>query len=396
MRTVIKVVTIVVAVLLVLVAALAWYLSGLVLDGAEVKGDTAVFDQEVLSVTAESDDEGTIVYRMPDDVEDPATDEYTVARVGMVFADGDYLQLDQDATVNGNEITRSYTVLAGDAPEVGDLGKWDWASYPDATSQGLTERDVTYDAPLGPTPAIVVDPVASAPTSTTWAVIVHGRGASVRDGLRIVPRFAERGMPSMLINYRDDRQEPDVPNEDGIGDFGMTEWADVEAAVAYATANGAEDIVLVGYSMGGAIVAGFMERAANADAVTGTVLVSPAINFQDSTVFGAEQLGIPTGPLAPIIWLAERFVELRSQIDYEGTDYIDNAATWPVPALVTATTEDDLVPPESIEEFADALPDGTYELFQDAFHTGEWNEDWVEFDALAGDWLDEYDFAAAG
>jgi alpha-beta hydrolase superfamily lysophospholipase len=396
MNKAVKVLAIGLVVLLVLAAALSWYFSGLVLDRAEVKGDIEEFDKEVVAIEAASGEAGTIVYRVPDDVEDPATDEYTVSRTGLLFADGDYLQLDQDATVNGDEITRSYTVLAGEAPEAGDLGKWDWSSYPDATALGLTERDVTYDAPLGPTPAIVVDPVASAPDSSTWAIIVHGRGSTVRQGLRIVPRFAERGMTSMLINYRDDRQEADVPNEDGIGDFGMTEWADLEAAVGWATANGAEDLVLVGYSMGGAIVAGYLERAANTDSVTGTVLVSPAISFDDMTVFGARQLGIPAGPLAPIFWLAERFVELRSQIDYEGTEYIDNAATWPVPALVTATTEDDLVPPESIEEFADALPDGTYQLFPDAFHTGEWNEDWVEFDALVGEWLDEYGFAAGG
>ena len=396
MNKAVKLLAIGLVVLLVLVAALSWYFSGLVLDGAEVKGDTAEFDKEVVSVEAADGGAGTIVYRVPDDVEDPAADAYTVSRTGLLFADGDYLQLEQDAIVDGTEITRSYTVLAGEAPEAGDLGKWDWPSYPDATALGLTERDVTYDAPLGPTPAIVVDPVASAPASTTWAIIVHGINSPVREGLRIVPRFAERGMTSMLINYRDDRQEADVPNEDGIGDFGMTEWADLEAAVGWATANGAEDVVLVGYSMGGAIVASYLERAANTDSVTGTVLVSPAVSFHDSTIFGAEQLGLPTTPLAPIFWLAERFVELRSQIDYEGTEYIDNAATWPVPALVTATTEDDLVPPESIEEFADALPDGTYQLFPEAFHTGEWNEDWVEFDELVGEWLDEYGFAAAG
>ncbi len=193
----------------------------------------------------------------------------------MLFADGGYLQLDQDAAVDGTEITRSYTLLAGEAPEPGELGKWDWPSYPDATVMGLQQREVTYDAPLGSTPAIIVEPAASAPPSDTWAIGIHGRNSSVREPLRIVPRLAERGITSMLINYRDDRKEPDVPAEDGLANFGVTEWPDVEAAVDYALANGAQDVLLVGYSMGGALVAGYLERGANTDFVSGTILDSP-------------------------------------------------------------------------------------------------------------------------
>ena len=384
-------VAIVVAVLLVLLVAVSWYFSGLMLDNYEIKGDDAEFDKEVVSVAPDPTGEtGTILYRVPDDVEDPATDEYTVARVGLLFADGGYLQLDQDAEVNGTEITRTYTLLAGEAPDPGELGKWDWHSYPDATVMGLQQREVTYDAPLGATPAIIVEPAASAPSSGTWAIGVHGINGTLRESLRIVPRLAEHGITSMLINYRDDRKEPDVPAEDGLGNFGVTEWADVEAAVAYALANGATDILLVAYSMGGAVVAGYLERGGNTDAVSGTILHCPAVSLHDATEFGAELLGYPTDLLTPVIWTAERFVELRSDIDYSDAEYIDNAATWPVPALVTAATEDDLVPPESIEEFAAVLPDGTFELFQDAFHTGGWNEDWVAYDTLVTSWLDEH------
>lgn len=390
MKKVVGVLAVALVVLLVLMSALAWFFSGLVLDGAEIKGADPT-ETEVVSVEPDpTGDTGTLVYRVADDLEDPATDRNTVTRGGMFFADGGYLQLDQDAVVDGTEITRSYTLLAGEAPEPGDLGTWDWASYPDATVMGLEQRDVTYDAPLGPTPAIIVEPAASAPPSDTWAIGIHGRNSTVREPLRVVPRLAERGITSMLINYRDDRKEPDVPAEDGLANFGVTEWPDVEAAVEYARANGADDILLVGYSQGGAVVAGYLERGGNTEVVSGTILDSPMVSFHDTTVFGAELRGYPTDLLTPVIWLAERFVELRSDIDYSGSEYVDNAPEWPVPALVTAATEDDLVPPESIEEFAAALPDGTFELFQGAFHTQEWNQDWVAYDALVTEWLDEY------
>ena len=91
-----------------------------------------------------------------------------------------------------------------------------------------------------------------------------------------------------------------------------------------------------------------------------------------------------------MIWLGERVVEMRSAIDYSQSEYLDNAASWPVPALVTAVTEDDLVPPDSIEEFAQNVPDGTFMLFDGAFHTGEWNKDTTAFDDLVNTWLDDH------
>jgi hypothetical protein len=367
----------------------AWYMSGLVLDGAEIKGDDASFDNAIVAITpAAGGATGTVTYRVPDRIKDPATDDNTVGRVGMRFEAGGYLLLDQGAKVDGTQVTRTYRLLEGTAPRAGDLGKMDWPAFPNAKALGLTQREVTYQSPFGTMPALIVDPVATAPKSTTWAVIIHGRNGSNREGLRITPRFAERGMTTMLINYRDDRKEPGIPAEDGLGNFGSTEWPDAQAAVAYALGAGAKHVVLVGYSMGGAITAAYLENGDNTAAVTGTVLVSPAVSFHDMTLFGAELKGIPTAPLAPVIWLAERFVELRTKIDYSTSEFKDNAATWPVPALVTAASKDDLVPPAAIEEFAKALPKGTYKYFEGAGHTGEWNKDSTTFDTLVNTWLD--------
>ncbi len=50
MKKVVGVLAVALVVLLVLVAALSWFFSGLVLDGAEIKGDDAEFDKEIVSV----------------------------------------------------------------------------------------------------------------------------------------------------------------------------------------------------------------------------------------------------------------------------------------------------------------------------------------------------------
>ena len=218
---------------------------------------------------------------------------------------------------------------------------------------------------------------------------MHGRNGSVREGLRVVPQLHAHGFTTMLINYRDDLQEPGAPYEDGIGNFGVTEWSDLEAAVHTAQAQGAQRILLVGYSMGGAIIAAYLEHAPQLGPVAGTILISPAISLPAIVDWGAEQKGLPVHLLRPVIWGAEQLAQLRSPIDVGAADYLDTANTWPVPALVTAGSEDDLVPPDVIEEFAADLPVGQFELFDRAAHTGEWNLDQSRFDALVAQWLDD-------
>jgi dienelactone hydrolase len=390
MKKLLVVLGVLLAVLLAVFVGAAWYFSSIIIDGATIKGDDAEFENEVLAVTPDPRDpaRGVIAYRVAETMTDPATDGNTDSIVGMRFEDGGYLQLAQDAEVSGREVTRTYEVLAGAAPQPGALGKWDWPSFPDVAALGLTGEAVTYDSPLGPMPAQVVQPAAAATPSGTWAIVVHGRNGSIREGLRITRPLADQGITTMLINYRDDLKEPGAPSEDGIGNFGITEWEDLQAAVDYATAAGADDVLLIGYSMGGAVIGSYLQNGANTDEVMGSILVSPAVSFSRITTFGAEVLGYPVQYMGPLIWAAERITELRVDIDYGATDYLAFAPQWPVPTLVTAAGRDDLVPPEAIEEFTNDLPQGQYEFFPGAQHTGEWNFEERRFTGLVRDWLE--------
>jgi uncharacterized protein len=51
--------------------------------------------------------------------------------------------------------------------------------------------------------------------------------------------------------------------------YGLTEWRDLAAAAQYALARGARRLLLVGYSMGGAIVVSFLEHSPLAARVAG-------------------------------------------------------------------------------------------------------------------------------
>jgi hypothetical protein len=387
MKTLAKVLALVLLLVLLAAVGVAWYFSNLIIDQAAIRGEEPAFSNEVTAISAERGI-GTITYTISPDIANPATDFNTTSIVGLKFEDGAYLQLAQGASTDGRSVTRPFILLQGELPKVGAFGQFDWPSYPNAEALGATSRDVTYSAPGGPTPATIVEPAVRG--NGIWVVVAHGRNGSIREGLRAVPLYAQRGLTTMLINYRDDKKEEGAAYEDGIGNFGQTEWEDLQAAVQYAVDAGAQEVILTGWSMGGAVVASYLERGSNTDVVIGTQLDSPAVSFSDIVIFGAEQMGIPVQPLAPVVWLAERITELRTGLDFDAVEYKDNAATWPVPAAVTAATADDLVPPDSIEEFAAAVPDGEFALFEGAAHTGEWNLDSAKYDQFIGRWLDQF------
>ena len=379
MRRFLVVTGVIVVLLALVVVGIGWYYSGKIIDGLTIEGDSEEYPYEVTAVQGDA-----ITYAMPAG-DDPLEDHNTDNRVGMAFPDGSYIQLAQEHQVDGSTVTRAFDLLAGDVPQPGMAGQMDWPAYPGPEALDYDWQEITYPSPLGPSPAIILYPDGD--TADTWAIVVHGRGAPMRVGLRAAPLLLEQGFPTMLITYRDDLKDPGAHYEDGIGNVGLTEWADLEAAVGYAVDNGAETILLTGYSMGGGIVAAYLEQGAERDRVIGTVLLTPLIDMHEAVEFGAERLGVPGPLIPPLAWVAERIAEFRVNLDFDKIGYIDNAETWPVPAFVTAASEDDLVPPEAVQEFAEHLPDGEFLFFDGANHTGGWNWDSQRFESALSEWL---------
>lgn len=129
-----------------------------------------------------------------------------------------------------------------------------------AEALGLPYRSVNVPDELGPMPAWEVPAggqggarqTAQDRQTKAWAIVVHGINDDREVGLRIAPALRRAGFNSLLISYRDDLGAPDSP--DGLHHQGQTEWRDLEAAVRYALRCGANEIVLDGYSMGGALI----------------------------------------------------------------------------------------------------------------------------------------------
>jgi uncharacterized protein len=230
---------------------------------------------------------------------------------------------------------------------------------------GLRTEHVAVPDELGPMPDWLVPA-----QHRTWAIDVHGINGTRQNGLRLVPTLHRAGLPTMLIAYREDQGAPASP--DGFHHMGLTEWRDLEAAARYALAHGALRLVLVGYSMGGAVVAQFMEKSKLADRVSALVLDAPVLNWKRVLEFNAEQMGFDGFAALPVEWA----IDARIDADWNSIDALAHPRDFRLPILLFHGADDKVVPIAASNDFAAELPHWvTYYRTTHAGHTQSWNVD---------------------
>lgn len=124
---------------------------------------------------------------------------------------------------------------------------------------------------VGPCPAWLFP----AGEGEVWVIQIHGRGTTRAECLRAVPVFHALGVTSLLVSYRNDGEAP--RSRAGTYALGATEWRDVDAAIGFARRRGARRVVLMGWSMGGAIALQLALNSAHGDVIAGLVLESPVV-----------------------------------------------------------------------------------------------------------------------
>jgi pimeloyl-ACP methyl ester carboxylesterase len=229
---------------------------------------------------------------------------------------------------DGHRVVRAFTAGGGSPLETGAGVRLESLYRGDPhTALGVAFTDARLPSPIGPLPVWVID--GSAPT---WAIAVHGYGGSRQDDLQWVPALHGAGVPIILLSYRNDLGAPRGPG--GLVHFGQTEWRDVDPAVTYARAHGARRVILIGQSMGGAIVTEYVRHSSQAQLVGGLVLDAPALDLGTDMRFGAQTHGLG-GPLNWLIIGAGRLaMRVRAGIDFADLDEIAHAKDFHVPILL--------------------------------------------------------------
>jgi len=162
----------------------------------------------------------------------------------------------------------------------------------------------------------------------------------------VLPAAAEFGIPALIISYRNNVGAPESP--DGFYRYGQTEWQDLQGAVQYAIEHVAEQLILMGYSMGGAMILNFLYQSQLADKVVGIILDAPMLNFGATVESGALQLGVPLVFVA----IGKFFSTLRFDINWEDLNYINRVDQLTLPLLLFHGDADTTVPIEISDSLA--------------------------------------------
>jgi hypothetical protein len=330
---------------------------------------------------------------LPDDVVILAHDDETVTfarspdpvvpgRYG-VWLDGGAGHARVGEIVAEDKVSVTRRLTSVDRGSLGDgPARWNqyyWWDRPSA-SMGLPDEDAVVTSDVGALPAWVVRPEPGTAVDTgAWAVLVHGRGARREETLRALPVLRRAGYTSLVPAYRNDLDAPQGP--DGRYNLGLSEWRDVEAAMAYAVEHGARSIVLFGWSMGGAIVLQVLDNSPLAECVTGVVLDSAVLDWGAVLRHQARMNRMPgwlarvaTGLMGDV--RARRLVGVHEPLDVARADWVRRADELRHPMLVMHSDGDDFVPVGPAVALTARRPDLVrFERWAVARHCREWNND---------------------
>lgn len=266
---------------------------------------------------------------------------------------GDVLAVDTDR----RQVTRLLLAVTGAGLEDAAFGTWTGHSIANPADVDSQVRTVELPLSLGPAPAWVIGPELA----PTWAIHIHGIHTSRVAVLRSVPAFRELGYTSIVPSFRGDGEGP--PDGSRSSTLGTREWQDIEKAVEHARFNGAQRIVLVGWSMGAAMALLVAERSKHRSLIHGIVLVAPALYWQEILRNGLARAGVPcarAGAAAVTAVLATpllcRLAGLHSRIPFRLLDW-GRPSRLRKPTLLIHSDGDVEVPIAGSRRFRDMFPE---------------------------------------
>ncbi|WP_181438465.1 S9 family peptidase [Curtobacterium sp. MCLR17_040] len=170
---------------------------------------------------------------------------------------------------------------------------------------------------------------------------------------------------------------------------------DVDSVLRWLTAQDAQSVVLMGWSMGGAVVLQTLLRSRFAGLVDGVVLESPVVDWHAVLKSQSQLLRLPR-PVrkvaqrllrAPVLY---RLAGLQQPVDLRELDMVTRSDELTVPILLLHSDDDGFVPSSASHDLARARPDLVrLEIQTTARHTKLWNHDADWFDARILAWLTE-------
>ncbi|WP_314431879.1 alpha/beta fold hydrolase [Microbacterium lacticum] len=322
-------------------------------------------------------------------------------RYGLVTTGAaDYLKIGSVLSSDGGSVKRKLlTEVEGDMHLAAEAAFSGWYfQRPEELHLPFTEEHI--HAAVGSCPAWLFPAGEPGENDGTWVIQIHGRGTTRSECLRAVPVFHALGITSLVVSYRNDGDAPRTRT--GSYALGATEWRDVDAAIAWARRRGAERILLMGWSMGGAIALQAALGSAHRERIAGLILDSPVVDWRTVLAYQGRALGLP----APVTGLAIETLRAdwtapatRSDggIPFDRLDIVARAGELRHPILLLHSDDDGFVPSSASHALAQARPDLVeLQTFSTARHTKLWNYDQERWTDAIGDWVRRQGLAAEG
>jgi pimeloyl-ACP methyl ester carboxylesterase len=281
-------------------------------------------------------------------------------------------------------VVRAVVPTRGAPPEPGDPARVDVTLFgPDPAARGLAFEEVAIPGPVGDLPGWWL---AGGGDGRDAVLVLHGRRRADRtEALRILPTLVETGASVLVASYRNHDASP--PSPDGFYHYGASEADDAVAAARWLARRGVRRVALVGFSMGGSVAIGALDRwPDDAPRPVALVLDSPLIDPLPAFTVGARDMGLPAPGL--LAGWATRVAGWRSGVDFAGLDRRGQAPALDLPVLLVAGVDDGTVPIAVVDAFAAALPrPPTYLRLDGVEHVEGWNADPDRYEAAVRTFL---------
>ena len=335
-------------------------------------------------VAVENDEEGLLV-TLPAVAQPTQFSEVRKEGVYNLLWQGGYGRLGPVEVDSGDRVVRRLTELTGERPRAGDPARLDVTIYrrDPLLDHGIPFEELELEGEAGTLHAWWIE----AASGRRAVLALHGRRRADRtETLRILPTLVDEEWSVMALAYRNhDRSDP---SPDGLFHYGASEADDALVAVAELARRGVDQVVLYGFSMGGAVA---LEAAGrwpqDAPELLGIVLDSPLLDPREVIRKGARDAGVPLPDLtADLALFVGRF---RTGVNWDSLDQRRSAAEIGVPVLLFAGTADETIPIGLVDEFAAKVEAPLeYRRLEGVEHVEAWNRGRARYEEAVREFLE--------
>jgi uncharacterized protein len=248
-------------------------------------------------------------------------------------------------------LERPLRVLAGHAPRAGAQARLDVVLHhrDPLADHGIAYEDVRFAGPVGELAAWWIDG-----GGRDAVVMVHGRRRGSRlEALRALPTAVASGASVLVASYRN--HDACCASPSGLYTYGRDEADDLLAALGWLAARGVTRVVVMGFSMGGAVTLLARERwPGEGPRLAGMVLEAPLLDPRAVVRHRLATAGAPAPRL--LAWLGLTVAAWRSGVRWRDLDLLRLAPGLDVATLLIAAEEDATIPISLVDAFAAAAP----------------------------------------